>query len=92
MGELDDLEAAGTGGAGGRPVRRGTPVALDEALERLDLLDDLESLQGGGVGGLATGVEIFGEQLAGGPHDALLDAFEPVRDLADHTDVFDDLF
>ena len=92
MGEIDDLAAAGTGETSIGARRRPSLLALDEALERLDLLDDLDALQGGGIGGVATGVEIFGEQLAHGPHDALLDAFEPVRDLADHTDVFDELF
>ncbi len=81
----------------GEPVRRSADPdevtsSVDRAIERLDLLDDLDSLLGGGAGGLATGVEIFSEQLAHGPHDGLLDAFEPVRDLADHSDVLDDLF
>ena len=114
MGELDDLDAAGTGtsgpaGDGGddddpegaRLVegladdaarRRCRFEVMDRTLERLDVLDALDDLQRGGAGGLATGVEIFGEQLAHGPYDDLLDAFEPVRDLADHTDLFDDLF
>ena len=110
MGDLDDLDAAGTGVVEGgaadgtdadllagdedQAVVRGRArfEVLDRVLERLDLVDDLDSLQGGGVGSLATGVEIFGEQLAHSPYDDLLDAFEPVRDLADHTDVFDDMF
>ena len=110
MGDLDDLDAAGTGVAEEVPADGDEPAEgdakedaalvggrqrfalLDRALERLDLVDDLDALQGGGIGGLATGVEIFGEQLAHSPYDDLLDAFEPVRDLADHTDVFDDMF
>lgn len=104
MGELDDLDAAGSGvahtPAGESPDDEGEPAVqgrarfevLDRVLERLDLLDDLDSLQGGGIGSLATGVEIFSEQLAHSPYDDLLDAFEPARDLADHTDVFDDMF
>jgi hypothetical protein len=108
VGELDDLDAAGTGvadepteelehdelGDDDPSIERGRArfEVLDRVLERLDLMDDLDSLQGGGIGSLATGVEIFGEQLAHGPYDDLLDAFEPVRDIADHTDLLDDLF
>ena len=109
MGDLDDLDAAGTGVVEGGADdvdadllagdedestgrRRARFELLDQVLERLDLMDDIDSLQAGGIGSLATGVEIFGEQLAHSPYDDLLDAFEPVRDLADHTDVFDDMF
>ena len=108
MGELEDLDAAGTGvddeaaeaiddgelGDDDESLERGRArfETLDKAFDRLDLMDALDDLQGGGVGGLATGVEIFSEQLARGPYDDLLDSFEPVRDIADHTDVFDDLF
>jgi hypothetical protein len=87
MGDVDDLAQAGTGSG-----QHKTFASLDAALERLDLLDALEDLSGGGAGGFATGIEIIGEQMAHSPYDDLLDAFEPVRDIADHTDFLDDIF
>lgn len=97
MGEIDDdLEDAGTGAPAPAAAPVVAPVAsfetLDRTLDRLDFMDALDDLASGGDVGFATGIEIIGEQLAHGPHDALLDAFEPARDLADHTDLLDDIF
>lgn len=88
----DDLDRAGTGAAESATGSR-KEVPLDELLDRLDSLGDLDDLSGGGVGGLATGIEILTDGFVHGPDD-LLDSFEPARDLADGTDVFefDELF
>ncbi len=83
----DDLDRAGTGSGETDPASRKV-VPLDELLDRLDSLGDLDDLSGGGVGGLATGIEILTDGFVHGPDD-LLDSFEPARDLADGTDVFD---
>lgn len=64
---------------------------IDALFDRLELLDDVDDLSLGGTGGLATGVEIVADGLHRGPADAL-DAFEPLRDLAEGVDTFDDLF
>lgn len=111
MGELEDLDEAGTGyhdepddeadpdadlllgeESEERMERRNRFELLDKVFDKLDLIDALDDLQAGGAGGFATSIEIIGENFAHGPYDDLLDAFEPVRDIADHTDLLDDLF
>jgi hypothetical protein len=64
---------------------------FDELYEKLELLADLDDLSLGGEGGLATGVEIVADSLNHGPGDPL-DAFDPLRDMTESTDLFDDLF
>ena len=64
---------------------------VEGLFDRLELLEDLDDLTLGGSGGWAAGVEIVADGLHHGPEDAL-DAFEPLRDLTEGVDTFDDLF
>ena len=94
MGDLDDRDDLGDGDDRDEPGAPDTPRrrdGLDGLLGRLDVLDAFDDLTLGGATGLATGVEIVADSFSPGPAGAL-DAFEPVRDIADHTDLFDDLF
>jgi hypothetical protein len=62
---------------------------LERLYDRLEVLSDLDDLALGGAGGLATGVEIAADGLHHGSMPAL-DAFEPLRDLAEDAGGFDD--
>jgi hypothetical protein len=77
-----DTDAKGSG-----PQDRGE--ALERLFDRLEVLSDLDDLSLGGAGGLATGVEIVADGLDHGSMPAL-DAFEPLRDLAEGAEGFDD--
>jgi hypothetical protein len=73
----------------GGAVGRDRAEAIERLFDRLEVLADLDDLSLGGAGGLATGVEIVADGLHHGPLDAL-DAFEPLRDLGEGAEGFDD--